>query len=383
MTVSCGQRTGSRAAAGSPSSVIDSLEVGGEPFELCRQVLTSLDALESIDVPADSSYDTESTPDRYSYFYPEDDIEVTPEVERYALLYNVATVYNHVVHSYELHCRKLSSVDDSLMTKKDSLDIIAHDVYLPSRQLMSDVVRDRRMLNEVSRLLDAAARYDGDASEGSPFALAMKRYSDKTSNLGMPVDDATLDSFTDEFWDWYDKKRYVPQIDRMMRLRLGDSDENLTQPQLEHLREVVLSERDIDRRTILALEYAKWNEYDGAILLGEILESGIYTRYILEAWVTWRACVQMTFIGPSSFCTIPNNYYDRIRVKCMNTIIRHMQSPEEDRYAACLLTNLLYCQILHRQASIVGNESLATLANLKNWEFVHPDALGGDYLKEE
>ena len=77
--------------------------------------------------------------------------------------------------------------------------------------------------------------------------------------------------------------------------------------------------------------------------------AGIYTRYILEAWITWRACVQMSVLGPSSFTTIPDNYYDRIRVKCMNTIIRHMQSPDADKYGM----------------------------------FVHPDALGYDYLKEQ
>ncbi|MDY5302287.1 MAG: hypothetical protein SPH63_04615 [Candidatus Cryptobacteroides sp.] len=37
-----------------------------------------------------------------------------------------------------------------------------------------------------------------------------------------------------------------------------------------------------------------------------------------------------------------------------------------------MLENLLMIQILHRQGSIAGNESMATLANLQYGMFVHP-----------
>ena len=133
----------------------------------------------------------------------------------------------------------------------------------------------------------------------------------------------------------------------------------------------VESENDIDRRTILALEYAKWSEWYGAILLGEILESGQYTRYLLETWITWRALVQMTRIGPSSFCVIPDNYYDMVRTKCMETILRHYAS-SGDPYDLCILENLLIIPVLHRQDSIFGNESMVTLAELQHGMFVHP-----------
>ena len=390
LSLSCGQRRSERHSGlaardtdASRAAVIDSLQAEGGQFVLCTQLLTSPEALDNLDVPADSSYDSESTPDRYSYFFPEDDIELTPEVERYALLYNLSAVYNHLIHSYELHCRKLSAHEDTLLTRSDTLETIAHDVYAPSGQLLTDVVRDREALDEVYRVVDAASRYDGDDSEGAAYTRAMERFRTSIHGLGMPVDYATLDEFTEEFWTWYDKKPYVPQIDRIVRLRLKDSGVEITQDQLVHLRDVVWAERDIDRRTVLALAYAKWDRYGGAILLGEILESGIYTRYILEAWITWRACVQMSVLGPSSFTTIPDNYYDRIRVKCMNTIIRHMQSPDADKYDICLLANLMYCQVVHRQGSLVGNGSFATLADLQYGMFVHPDALGHDYLKEQ
>ena len=149
----------------------------------------------------------------------------------------------------------------------------------------------------------------------------------------------------------------------------------LSEDQMEHFRIAVESEKDIDRRTILALEYAKWNTWYGSVLLGEILESGQYTRYLLEAWITWRASVQMSFIGPSSFCVIPNNYYDRVRVKCLETMLRHCES-SGDVYDLCMMENLLMIPVLHRQGSLAGNESMMTLAELQYGMFVHPRVTG-------
>ena len=392
--VSCGNRTAKHTSSTSTSatvkesvttasSVIDSLPVSGDPFVLCSQVLTSEEALENLGGPEDNTYDRESTSDKYSYFYPEKDIKVTKDVEKLELMYNISTVYNHAIHSYELHSRKLSAPDDSLMTRKDTLDIIAHDVYRPSRQLITSVIKDKNAQAETFMFLDACAKFDGDESEGSPYAKAHERFRQLVPEESIFPNESLLADFTENFWAWYDKKPYVPQINDIVKLRLKESDVKLTDEQIGHFRDVVKSEKDIDRRTILALEYAKWDNRYGAVLIGEILESGIYTRYILEAWITWRACAQMSFIGPSSFTTIPNNYYDRIRVKCMNTILRHMQSTEADKYDRCILLNLAYCQILHRQGSIYGNQSLATLADLQYGMFVHPDALGHDYLKDE
>lgn len=392
--VSCGNHTAKHTSSTSTKAtaadhaataafVIDSLPVSGEPFVLCPQMLTSEEALEHLEGPDENAYDKESTPDKYSYFYPESDIKVTKDVKDLELMYNISTVYNHAIHSYELHTRKLSAGDDSLMTRKDTLDIIAHDVYRPSKKLIESVIKDKKSQAETFKFLDACAKFDGDESESSPYAKAHERFRQLVPEESIFPDESLLDDFTENFWAWYDKKPYVPQINDIVKLRLKESEVKLSDEQIGHFRDVVKSEKDIDRRTILALEYAKWDNRYGAVLIGEILESGIYTRYILEAWIAWRACVQMSFIGPSSFCTIPNNYYDRIRVKCMNTILRHMQSTEADKYDRCILLNLAYCQILHRQGSIYGNQSLATLADLQYGMFVHPDALGHDYLKDE
>jgi hypothetical protein len=140
------------------------------------------------------------------------------------------------------------------------------------------------------------------------------------------------------------------------------------------MKRAIEAEKDIDRRTILALEYAKFNHEGGAVLLGEILESRIYTKYLLEAWLSWRANVQIDQ-SPSSFGVIANNYYDRLRVVCLDTMVRHCLE-SEDKNAECLIENLIFCEIIHRMGSMYGNGSIAALANLTyGGEFVHPRLL--------
>ena len=64
-------------------------------------------------------------------------------------------------------------------------------------------------------------------------------------------------------------------------------------------------------------------------------------------------------------------YYDMVRTKCMETILRHYAS-SGDSYDLCILENLLIIPVLHRQDSIFGNESMVTLAELQHGMFVHP-----------
>ncbi len=223
-------------------------------------------------------------------------------------------------------------------------------------------------------LMDAYDRFDGDDSDDSPYTKATEQYVRAFSELPELVTDEELDSFEKRFWDWYDKKAVFEQIDSLVLMHMSDDrGERPSDGQLEGMRRTIEAERDIDRRTVLALEYVKFEPWNGVILLGEILESGIYTKYLLEAWISWRANVQMEH-SPSSFSVIPNNYYDRLRVKCLDTMVRHCLEVE-DKNAECLIENLLCCEIVHRMGSLFGNSSLATLTNLNYREFIHPRLL--------
>lgn len=388
--LSCGHNTTktSRTVSSAPSDIppilqlLDSLQ-SNEPYVLCERVLTSEQAVENVCDTTSLSYDRETTPVKAAFFFPEADIQLTPDVELLRTRYNCATVVNHEVHRYELYKRKISTLDfqsDSIcVSKQDTLDILAEDVIPIPDYLLHQVLPDAKIYDASKKFLQETARFDGSDDDNSPYSRAFSDIRKTFSTLPMLASDELLDDFTANFWDWYDKKCFVPEIDVIQSDRVKGKT-SLSDAHLARFRKIVEGERDIDCRTILALEYSKWDCRGGVNLLGEILESGLYTKYLLEAWITWRASFQMERIGLSSFCVIPNNYYDRMRVKCMNTILRHIQT-SPDKYDSCLLENLAMCEILHRQASISGNESLKTLSNLETVMFVHPRVSGRDYLK--
>ena len=383
--LSCGERRSTKSAVEAPFS-IDSLKITGSPYKLCEQTLTSREAIEDLleqDGEGDYDYDREVTPSEEAFFFPEEDVADMPLARTVQLKYNYAAVLYRVEHSYELFLRK--SMDDSLATRKDSLAGIAHDWPELSSAFLRRAIPEADAKRAAEEVLAVYRRFDGDDSEGSAFDLAMTKYSNGYEDLPEILSEELLDDFAEHFWEWYDKRRYVPEFDRLAALSIGKGVTlELTDEAADHWRKAIEGERDIDRRTILALEMLRQGELlgDATVYLGEILESGIYTKYILEAWLAWRAGVQLSFFGPSSFTVIPDNYYDKVRVKCLNTILRHIQAGP-DKYDVCLLENLIACQALHRMGSLYGNESLAVLASLTNQMFIQPSALGRDYLKEE
>lgn len=385
---SCGERRFSKSAveAAEASFPIDSLEITGAPYKLCDQKLTSYETIMgSVPDYVDGEFDygKEPTPAEEAFFFPEKDIADTPLVRAVQLRYNYAAVLSRLLHGYELFLRKSSA--DSLGTKKDTLAAIAHDRPVLSSSFLRRAIPEAEARQAAERLISVYRRFDGDDSEGSDFDRAFSEYGSGYDFLPDIVTEDLLDDFQEHFWEWYDKRKHVPEFDRLASLSIDkELALELSEEQADHWRKAIEGERDIDRRTILALEMLRQGELmqDATIYLGEILESGIYTKYILEAWLAWRAGVQLVFFGPSSFTFIPNNYYDQVRVKCLNTLLRHIQT-DPDKYDVCLLENFICCEILHRQGSLYGNESLSTLARLTNALFIQPSALGRDYLTEE
>lgn len=383
-SISCKERRGKKIEE---QFSINSLKSEGGPYQLCEQKLTSEEAILAVDISEDDEYcfDREAIPIKETFFFPEEDIEDSELVRRVQLRYNYANVLYRVLHSYELFCRKSSG--DSLATRRDSLELIAYDLPVISSLLLKDAIIDTKAGSAAEKLLSAYAHFDGNSEIESEFDNAYHNYIDGNESLPKIVNDSLLTDFEEHFWEWYDKRKYVPEYDQIAALYLNDEalKNELTKDEIEHFKAVIEGEKDIDRRTILSLELIRCSRdafRDATMYLGEILESGIYTKYILEAWLAWRAAVQLEFFAPSSYSLIPNNYYDKIRVKCMNTILRHIQI-NPDKYDACLLDNFIYCEILHRMGSAYGNEALTDISELVHGMFIQPSALGKDYLKEE
>ena len=348
-----------------------------EPVRLCDAVLTSYNGMDSAFPDSDDDFYEETTPAAETFYYPAADIKDEPLVRTVQFRYNYVALFNRVIHSYEWFQRITTGIDEeeSPITKKDTLEWVRAAMPRVSGSVIRKALPDVKAQIRARSLMKAYVRFDGDDGEDSPFSRTVNWYTDGLESYHGLIDEEETDRFEERFWDWYDKKNVVPEIDTLVRMNMHEYEgKKPSEKQLENMKRAIEAEKDIDRRTILALEYAKFNHEGGAVLLGEILESRIYTKYLLEAWLSWRANVQIGQ-SPSSFGVIANNYYDRLRVVCLDTMVRHCLE-SEDKNAECLIENLIFCEIIHRMGALYGNGSLAALANLTyGGEFVHPRLL--------
>jgi len=360
--------------------------VAPQPYRLCEQKLTSQKMVLFAFPESTENYFEETTPERDVFYFPKADIKDKELVRTVQLRNNYAALFNRVLHSYEWFNRvsSMPSMDDDdedeeededneepVTTQQDSLNWIRTVRPKVSKPVLDRALPDADVRALAEMLLKAYDNFDGDDSDNSPFSRAMAQYAAALPDLPELVSEEEKDNFEEEFWDWYDKEKVFPGIDEIIKLHLYNAeDKEFTDEQIENMKCAVEAEKDIDRRTILALEYAKFDGLGGAILLGEILESRIYTKYLLEAWISWRANVQADY-SPSSFSVIANNYYDLIRTICLDTMVRHCLQTD-DKNTECLIENMIFCEIIHRMGSLLGNSSLATLADLDYSEFIHP-----------
>ena len=352
-------------------AVIDRLPAG-KPVRLCNQKLTSWEY-----VCDRYSGEEAITPDDVAFYIPRADIAQKSFVRRAQNFFNTIAVSNRVANYYELFFRAITERDPDTVTRQDSLELA--QTYQPkvSDARLREAIPDATIRASAKRLLAKYAAFDGRNDDDSPFSKAFAAYVKMLNTLPQIATEEEITRFKDTFWEWYDKRQFIPEIDTIVSLGLGEytktyifSSDSLTKESINHLKAAVESETDIDRRAILALEYAKFEGMEGSVLLGEILESRIYTRYLLECWIAWRAYTQ-EMNGVSSFSVIDNNYFDQIRAICADTYIRHCLEGE-DVGARCLLKNLAFCEVLHRQYWLVGNESAMTVRHLNLDEFIDP-----------
>ena len=376
---SCGQRGNKQTSKASTTtetpttlSFFEDRNATLKPVRLCNAVLTSDEGMESAFPDSTDCFFGETTPEKEAFYYPGPDIQDEPLVRTVQLRYNYVALFNRVMHSYEWFQRMSTGIDEeeSPTTKKDTLEWIRHARPRVSDSVIRAALPDAKAQAQARSLMKAYDRFDGDDSEESSFSRAIAEYTRALEE----IDEQEIDRFEERFWDWYDKKNVVPEIDTLVKMNMYEyKGEKPSDEQLENLKRSIEAERDIDRRTVLALEYVKFSRWDGVPLLGEILESRIYTKYLLEAWISWRANVQMEH-SPSSFSVIANNYYDKVRAICLDTMVRHCLE-SEDKNAECLIENLIFCEIIHRMGSLAGNSSFNTCAMLSYSMFIHPRLL--------
>ena len=287
---SCGESRNKQAAptkVDAPIPFFSDANAGLEPVRLCDAVLTSQEALEAAFPDETDSFFEETTPEAEAFYFPADDIKGEELVRTVQLRYNYVALFNRVIHSYEWFQRMSTGIDEEEATKKDTLEWIRYARPKVSQSVIRAALPDAGAQAQASRLLKAYDRFDGDDSDDSPFSAAINRYTEALSGLPELVSKEETDRFEERFWDWYDKRNVVPEIDTLVRMNMYEYEgPKPSDEQLENLKRAIEAEKDIDRRTVLTLEYVKFSKWDGVPMLGEILESRIYTKYLLEAWIS-------------------------------------------------------------------------------------------------
>jgi hypothetical protein len=388
ITLSCGgnKKTKSPVTTEEPVStdttfLFDRLTSAGSPRMLSEQRLTSEDALLRAFDGDPEDFHIESTPADAAFYFPESSLCTDPLVRQVMLHNNYVSVFYRVLHGYELFHRATTGTDEEDLTREDTLYFIKIAQPHLSPAAMKRAIQDADALDGARGLLAAFRTFEGDDSESSPFSLAMDDYSGSYEDLPGFVSTEEKEAFAQDFWGWYDKRKAEPLIDELVRTHLNGGSAVLDSLERERFKRVIMGESNIDRRAVLALEMAQVDRREGVLLLGDIIESGIYTKYLLEVWISWRANAQMEH-SPSSFSRIPNNYYDRMRAKCLDTFLRHTledshkdENMKEEMYVRCLIQNMILAEIIHRMGSIAGNTSFNTCMHLAHDMFIDPRLL--------
>ena len=151
--------------------------------------------------------------------------------------------------------------------------------------------------------------------------------------------------------EYMDIKQFIPQYDSIFNMRKNQSEENA-----RYLLLMADQTPNFDRECIYTVEFAhqlRHKEPHPAIpKLEGLMKSGKYSRYLHEVWRTWR-CLKQLEISPSRDGMILNLKYNKMRYRCLNTILKQIVKNPQDIKAIndfCFLATcdniIRYCDYL-------------------------------------
>ena len=182
-----------------------------------------------------------------------------------------------------------------------------------------------------------------------------------------------IQNIQENFWEMYDKKKYVPDIDLLQANRPDYLSNTADTVAVKKIRERRLHASSIDEYAIYAIEeniYARFNDITTLDALGGIIEAREYTPFLAEVYFNWRPTVQDNYFGLSKDSVIPNSYYDAVRTVCIETFARHIADNPDDLLAKTLCANILFQGALKRNAWIGGNECSITEMDITSKNFL-------------
>ena len=155
---------------------------------------------------------------------------------------------------------------------------------------------------------------------------------------------------------YMDIKQFIPNYDSIYDLRRKQSEENE-----RYLLLMAEQTPSFDRECLYTIEYAHQRRHEephkAIPMLEKLMESGKFSRYLHEVWRTWR-CLKQVAESPSRDGIILNLEYNKMRYKCLKTILGQIMQAPKDIYAIndfCFLAT--YDNIIRYSEFMFGNSA--------------------------
>lgn len=127
---------------------------------------------------------------------------------------------------------------------------------------------------------------------------------------------------------YMDVKQFIPDYDAIYKLR-----KNQTELSRQRLLKLANQAPNFDAKCLYTVEFAHQGSYEEAPFaiskLQDLMLSGTFSRYLHEVWRTWR-CLRQLAMSPSRDGAIPNLVYNKMRYRCLNTILRQIIMNPQD-----------------------------------------------------
>ena len=289
----------------------------------------------------------------------------TPFLASFAERWNKAAFLRRFVNAEELFERENTNIGDSLTTDtvRGRLPMLKNEYQLAFRS--STCVAKAKKLVKMLKTIDYVP------TEREKMAHLFGELVNVPYDTPDYATEADIEAIQKDFWTLYDKSQYVKDIAEIQKIRVN---EDYGTEALENLRSSLqkryVEATDFDERCILACEMACCGQENGIDYLGELIEAGQYSKYLLEVWVDWRLYAQQGVFGISTYSEIPDNLYDNARLLVAKDYARHINENPDDKLAKVLLLNLTYTETLHRVGGYYGNEALGASLFVKERYFL-------------
>jgi hypothetical protein len=156
--------------------------------------------------------------------------------------------------------------------------------------------------------------------------------------------------------EYFDINQFIPNYDSIYDLRREQNETNE-----RFLLKMAEQTENFDAKCIYTTEYAHQGRYDEAHpalpLLEDLMKCGKFSRYLHHVWRTWRVLRQID-ISPSRDGIIANRKYNRMRFRCLNTILKEIIKNPKDIKAINDFTYLAsYDNIIRYSDFLFGNSA--------------------------